>query len=422
MEKNKITEKLRRLIDSNYKSDFQKRELAARAQLKLQHEEYEAFFANKLKKAIEQEGLQPEIIDDSLVESDFFPFEKPEYRVVTFQELTFGKAKAASVNDLSLVSGARFYYCRFAECTFSNIQFENCSFVGCKFDECFTNNIGVVFDNCTFKSVIPGKKSVDDMFTTFDGCEMTARFSGCDLSQVVLNKTNLYFSQFQAINFNGAILCDCGFDTVVMSDCDFRGMKIVGTKFIDFSLEDLNTRSRVDRNSFFGEIAFSPKLSREVRFAAEAYGQFNELFENNKVTILSGEYFYLFKKTDLLQLDRTSKVISYFGLLTCGYGERPFFSLILSTLIVAMCGLLYMVCGVSLNNEILAYRPTLSHPLPDWGLVTNCFHFSLVTFSTTGYGNVTPLGGSLLVSAAEMVLGIVMVGVFVSTLVRKTAR
>jgi hypothetical protein len=242
------------------------------------------------------------------------------------------------------------------------------------------------------------------------------------LPQVVFNKTNLYFSQFQETNFNGAIFCDCGFDTVVMSDCDFRGMKIVGTKFIDFSLEDVNSRSRVDRNSFFGEIAFAPKLSREVRFAAEAYGQFNELFEGNKVTSLSGEYFYLFKKTDLLQLDRTSKVISYFGLLTCGYGERPFFSLLLSTLIVAMCGLLYMVCGVSLNNEILAYRPTLSNPLPDWGLVANCFHFSLVTFSTTGYGNVTPLGGSLLVSAVEMVLGIIMVGVFVSTLVRKMAR
>jgi hypothetical protein len=45
-----------------------------------------------------------------------------------------------------------------------------------------------------------------------------------------------------------------------------------------------------------------------------------------------------------------------------------------------------------------------------------------VTFSTVGYGNVVPVGKSLIVSAVEMVLGVVMVGVWVSTLVRKMTR
>jgi uncharacterized protein YjbI with pentapeptide repeats len=409
-------------LNSLYTTDFQKREREARVYLKKLSEDYDIYFSNKLHKAIAQGEFAAERVDSSSLTQPFFAFEKREYRLVTFDGLTLGKERAASPDDLSLVSDVTFYYCTFADCVFSNIQFQNCTFVGCVFQECYSNNLGVVFERCAFRSLFSGKKSIDDMHASFNGCEMTVAFNNCDLTMAVFNKTNLYFSQIRGCNLSGAVLCDGGFDTMAMSDCDLRGTKMIGMKLIDFTLQDVQSRSRVDRNSFVGELNFDRASSREVKFAVEAYCGFNELFESNSVSSLSGEYFYLFKKTDLLQLKRTSKIFSYFGLLSCGYGERPFFSLLLSALIVIACGFLYLIFGVSLGSDVLIYRPTLNHLLPDLGQTILCMHFSLVTFSTVGYGNVVPIGGSILVSAAEIILGIINVGIFVSTLVRKMSR
>ncbi len=401
---------------------FERREHEARRLLEQYSQEYEAFVAHKLKPSLTQEGLQEETLEASQASGPYHDLDRTEYRMVTFDGLSFGKTKASSVEDLHRISGIRFFYCNFTDCTFCNVQFENCTFVGCTFKECYTSDQGLTFEHCGFYSLVAGKKSTDDMHVTFVECELAVRFSGCDLTHAVFHKTNFYFSQFSDTRLNGAIVCDCTFDTVTFSDCNFCGSRIIGTKFMDFTLMDRVGRSRVDRHSFFGELVFNRSLDREVRFAREVYCALNELFESNSVTSLSGEYFYLFKKTELLQLDRASKAFSYAGLLTCGYGERPFFSLLVSAAIVILCGCLYVLFGISTGAGTLVFHPTLAHPLPEWSVVSQCLHFSLVTFSTTGYGNVTPVGWSMGVSAAEMVMGVIMVGVFVSTLVRKMAR
>jgi voltage-gated potassium channel Kch len=49
-------------------------------------------------------------------------------------------------------------------------------------------------------------------------------------------------------------------------------------------------------------------------------------------------------------------------------------------------------------------------------------HFSIVTFTTVGYGNIVPINGSLIISSIEMFTGVIMAGIWVSTLVRKMTR
>ena len=355
-------------------------------------------------------------------ESGFFEFRLKTYKFARFNDVMFGQDDAENESQLSAIEGALFYYCDFSLCGFSNMLFDNCIFVGCNFIECYTMGFTNVFKDCRFMNRVKGEVNIDDAPSMFMNCEFSVKFRNTDLSMTVFDKSHFYFSTFDTVNLNATIFIDSTFDTVKIWDSDLRSTKIVKPKFIEFYFEDTFQKSKVNRHTFLGEIEINPKESREVRFAAEVYSQVSELFESNKLMSLSGEYFYLFKRTESINLKGYEKLKSVIGHLTCGYGERPLNSLVASLILVLVCGTLYMFFGVNINNEVLSFQPSFSHPLPPLNQLILWYHFSLVTFSTVGYGNVVPVGGSLIVSAFEMVLGIIMVGIWVSTLVRKMVR
>lgn len=382
------------------------------------------FFKDHLGELTQEDNIAvKEINRDSLGEgNEYYETVESEYKLTRFTDVTFGREKADSEDDYVKISGVCFYYCDFSMCGFNNVIFSGCSFVGCNFNECYTLGITVVFAECCFSSRTPGKISIDDMPSLFSKCEFSACFRSCDLTHTVLDHCNFYFSRFDFVNMNDAIFSDCSFDTTQFADCDLRNTKIVGPRFIEFRIEDSSGKTAVNRSTFLGPIHYDRKEKREVKYAADVYGIFAELFENAKIMDMSGEYFYLHKVTEFKNLQGAMKVKSFFGLITCGYGERPSFSLLAALFIILLCGTLYMFFGVVYNNELLVFKPFSGEPFPPFGTIVLWYHFSLVTFSTVGYGNVTPIGGSLAVSGAEMVLGVITVGIWVSTLARKMVR
>ena len=83
---------------------------------------------------------------------------------------------------------------------------------------------------------------------------------------------------------------------------------------------------------------------------------------------------------------------------------------------------MYFFLGLSTSKGILIFNPVAAKLIPSLNDLMQCYHFSLVTFSTVGYGNVVPVGGSIIVNGFEMVSAIILVGIWVSTLVRKMVR
>ena len=105
--------------------------------------------------------------------------------------------------------------------------------------------------------------------------------------------------------------------------------------------------------------------------------------------------------------------------------ERPTFALISSMEIVLIFSIIYMFSGLCINERIIHYNLNILFYLPRKLMYVDfidCFYFSLVTFTSVGYGDIFPIGYSVLFSCIEMILGVTMVGVWTATLARKITR
>jgi hypothetical protein len=83
-----------------------------------------------------------------------------------------------------------------------------------------------------------------------------------------------------------------------------------------------------------------------------------------------------------------------------------------------------LLCGLQIGSELypLKYHIggegtfNLINLVKDFG---KCVHFSIVTFSTVGYGNIVPYGWSYVISAVQILMGVVFVAVFTSVVLKK---
>lgn len=402
---------------------FNNREKNAREELASRKNDYETFKELRLKEASSNCIIKTgeDVVDSIEDNGDYYEFMDTEYNLTTFNALCFGNDDAGAEWEFTKVENTRFYFCMFDSCSFSNIKFINCLFIGCTFSQCFTLNYGIVFEECNFSKNDTDKNSIDDMFSYFRFCELTVKFTKCDMTLNIFSKTNFYFSHFIENKMFDIIMVDCGFDITTLKDCDLRNAKIINTKFIKFSLEDEGRGTKVNRSTYFGKINFNKKDPRELANAVDMYFALKQLFLDNKISDLYGEYFYLYKKTEMQTLRGFSRLLSVISYLICGYGERPFYSLIVSLGMVFVCGNLYYFFGLHTHSGILVFNALNSFNAMLDGLY-QCYHFSLVTFSTVGYGNVIPVGASIIVNEIEMVCAIILVGIWVSTLVRKMVR
>ncbi len=95
---------------------------------------------------------------------------------------------------------------------------------------------------------------------------------------------------------------------------------------------------------------------------------------------------------------------SYTSCFCFGYGERPLRVLFVCGLTIVIYALLY--CGFDMLTE-----PTFR----------NALYFSIVTFTTLGYGDLTATKDFQLFASSEALVGLILIGLFLFTLARRGA-
>jgi len=250
-----------------------------------------------------------------------------------------------------------------------------------------------------------------------DGYDLSdADLYHADLSGAHLFRLNMSGSSLMKSDLSGANLNCANLTNVNLLGTIFANTKIEHTKWCDEIRQEkeaekaLRNESRDAARDLHEQ---AEEIYRNLRKATESRGQ----FEN------AGHFFYKEMIMRRRQLDRWtlpwffSKLVDIF----CGYGEKPIRVVSFSLAVIFICGLFFAVIGIQYNGNIIAMRI-------EYGVAQNfinlldCIYFSVITFTTVGYGDMTPFGWSKPVAGFEAFIGSFTLALFVVVFVKKMTR
>lgn len=377
----------------------------------------------ELKKRKENnEKIFKEMTKDRELDKNFKPDDKMSYKI--FNKEFFGYKGNNSEDNFLLIENKDILCSKFVECNFSNIRFKDCKFIGCYFDGCNFKGGGVEFDNCVFVKTDTNKVpslNIDDNFSClFNRCKVYAKFTGCNLTYSIFEETILKNTNFEKSDLSNAIFIKNQWKKIIIKDSNLKGIKVVKTYIEDLEFRDI-LKSELDEKSFFDKIEVRKKTRDEYEGLYMVYETLADKFKENNLNNNFGEYYYLCNMLKRKTLKPLPKLQSLLYWVTCGYGERPVFTLISGLVIILIFSLIYLFTGIIVNEEVIQYtfreipNITLTH-------LNETINLSFGIFGGVGWNNSDLTGLSYIAENIEIIIGLILTGVGIGTLTRKIVR
>lgn len=243
-----------------------------------------------------------------------------------------------------------------------------------------------------------------------------SNFYRANLSGAHLFNNTIAHSSLMKANLREANLHYCN-----LQHTNLLGIKLDNTRIdkIDLGAELLQESQaktalkQSDRNTALDLFEQSEEIFRNLRKASEQQG----LFE------LAGNFTYKELRMRHAQYPKGSKkqLASSAINLLCGYGEKPENVIRFSLGLIICCAFCYFIFGVVYAGETLQLNLSASFN-DNLSALLNSFYFSVVTFTTLGYGDITPTGFSRFVAAVEAFCGSFSLALFVVVFVKRMTR
>lgn len=356
----------------------------------------------------------------------FYPNLKYSFKKIIDKNI--GKEGLLGEDSFQDIIGEDIICTNFIDCTFKNIRFKDCRFIGCVFDGCTFTEGGVIFENCIFikedSEKLPSLNRKDNLGCSFYNCNIYSKFINSDISYAIFENSKIMNTNIELTNASNAIIISCELDKVEVVDSDFRGLKVFSSYIVDFTFED-KFLTKFDEKTFFDKVDLRVKDKLEYKGIYTVYENIANKFNDNNLTSNFGEYYYLGKCSERKSLKILPKLGSYLYWLTCGYGERPFFCILSSLVIIIIFSFLYLLTGIDIDGKTVIY--TLNHistlNMGDFMKDFNeAFNLSVGMFAGVGIDNGKPTEIGYMVANLEMLIGIVFMGIGIGALTRKAIR
>jgi len=249
---------------------------------------------------------------------------------------------------------------------------------------------------------------------------------GLNAQDTDFSHANLQAGHLYHINLQGADLFKCNCTDANLNEAQFAGANLLRCKFFGAGLTHVKWGKNLVQHANFRR-ARQEKNWDEVN---SNYQQLEEIFRHLKQVheqsgefMLAGEFFHreMIVRRKKMPLYSAQRFLSKMVDLTSGYSERPLRVVVSSVFLTLFCALVYFGIGVEGPEGHIGYLPgqSMSKHLSDLG---NCLYFSVVTFTTLGYGDITPRGIAKAVAAFEAFGGAFGMALFVVTFAKRMSK
>ncbi len=249
--------------------------------------------------------------------------------------------------------------------------------------------------------------------------------TGYDLSYADLYHANLQNAHLFMLQLDNASLMKANLYGANLNHASLKNTNLLGVNLDKAKVEHIDWGNSLLQQDKARQAKNEKKftLARDyLEQSEEIYRNLRKATEERGLFELAGHFFYqemtmrryqmpLFSKDRLL-----SKVVDLF----CGYGESPLRVVIFSWIFVFMCASLYFLIGIS-DGQLIQFNSNVNL----WENIKNfinCIYFSIVTFTTLGYGDISPLGATRLLASLEAFTGAFTIALFVVVFVKKMTR
>lgn len=250
--------------------------------------------------------------------------------------------------------------------------------------------------------------------------------SGYQLHNADLYRADLQNAHLFALDLRGSSLMKADLHGANLHCADLRDCNLLGTRLEGARLDNViwdrqllqERRGRERQRS--GDSDAARQLFEE---AEETYRNLRLHLEKAGLFEQAGIFFHREMVMRRLQMPRYSgkRLLSWLVDLFSGYGEKPLNVVLFSLGLIFVCGLLYFLVGVR-HGDLTLGLDLQRGWLANLGDLASCLYFSVVTFTTLGYGDITPHGLARPIAAFEAFAGSFTMALFVVVFVKKMTR
>ena len=249
---------------------------------------------------------------------------------------------------------------------------------------------------------------------------------GFDFSESDFYRADLRGAHLFNLELNDGSLMKADLRESNLHCATFRNTNLLGVKLAEAKLDNLDIGRRLYQERLAAEHLKNGEKEQALdnyEQSEEIYRQLHKCAENQGLFNLSGRFSYRERimHRNLLPKWTFKWLFSNLMDLLCGYGEKPENTILFSIILIFSCALGYFIFGVNYYDEVLKFNPdaNLAENLTTFFMAT---YYSVVTFTTLGYGDITPFGITRFIAVLEAFLGSFTIALFVVVFVKRMSR
>jgi len=247
--------------------------------------------------------------------------------------------------------------------------------------------------------------------------------AGYQLLHSDLYRCDLRDAHIFHLDLSNSSLMKANLEHANLNNAKLENTNLLGTQLLNTKMENILWNKKILQESLADR-------SKDKREKLDLYEQSEEIYrhlrratEEQGLFQLTGLFFQREMVMRRKQLPRysvkriTSKLVELF----CGYGEEPLRVVTFSMLTILTFALFYFFLGINQGGQIIQFV-SASTLLENTTNFLNSLYFSVVTFTTLGYGDLSPYGWTRAFAALEAFLGSFSLALFVVVFVKKMTR